>query len=148
VAPLDRVCRTAGYPKTIRVGQGSEFVSSEMDLWVYQHGIALDFSRPGKPTDNAFFEAFNGRFRAKCLNQNWFLTLADSVEKLDFWRRYYNEERPHRAIRNKIPVMLMKSEASPARHPERSRKTLLSRDPTLGIGSGSGSGRGWISNRW
>ncbi len=53
VATLDRVCRTAGYPKTIRVEQGSEFVSRDMDLWACQRGGVLDFSRPGKPTDNA-----------------------------------------------------------------------------------------------
>ena len=54
VATLDRVCRTSGYPKTIRVDQGSEFVSRDMDLWAYQRGVTLDFSRRGKPTDNAF----------------------------------------------------------------------------------------------
>lgn len=109
VATLDRVCRSAGYPKTIRVDQGSEFVSRDMDLWAYQRGVVLDFSRPGKPTDNAFIEAFNGRFRAECLNQHWFLTLADAAEKLEAWRRYYNEERPHGAIGNKVPIMLTKS---------------------------------------
>jgi putative transposase len=109
VATLDRVCRTAGYPKTIRVDQGSEFISRDMDLWAYQRGVVLDFSRPGKPTDNAFIEAFNGRFRAECLNQHWFLTLADAAEKLEAWRRYYNEERPHGAIGNKVPIMLAKS---------------------------------------
>jgi len=83
VATLDRVCRHIGYPKTIRVDQGSEFVSRDMDLWAYQRGVTLDFSRPGKPTDNAFIEAFNGRFRAECLNQHWFLTLADAAEKLE-----------------------------------------------------------------
>ena len=106
---LVRVCRTAGYPKTIRVDQGSEFISRDMDLWAYQRGVVLDFSRPGKPTDNAFIEAFNGRFRAECLNQHWFLTLADAAEKLEAWRRYYNEERPHGAIGNKVPIMLAKS---------------------------------------
>ena len=50
---------------------GSEFISRDMDLWAYQRGVTLDFSRPGKPTDNAFIEAFNGRFRAECLNAHW-----------------------------------------------------------------------------
>lgn len=68
VATLDRVCRRTGYPKTIRIDQGSEFISRDMDLWAYQRGVTLDFSRPGKPTDNAFIKAFNGRFRAECLN--------------------------------------------------------------------------------
>lgn len=109
VATLDRVCRRSGYPKTIRVDQGSEFISRDMDLWAYQRGVTLDFSRPGKPTDNAFIEAFNGKFRAECLNAHWFLTLADATEKLEAWRRYYNEERPHSAIGNKVPIMLTKS---------------------------------------
>ena len=54
VATLDRTCRQVGYPKTIRVDNGSEFISRDMDLWAYHHGVTLDFSRPGKPTDNAF----------------------------------------------------------------------------------------------
>jgi transposase InsO family protein len=53
-----------------------------MDLWTYQGGVTLDLSRPGKPTDNAFIEAFNGRFKAACLKTHWFLTLADAAEKL------------------------------------------------------------------
>jgi putative transposase len=65
---LERVCKEVGFPATIRVDQGSEFVSRDLDLWAYQRGVTLDFSRPGKPTDNAFIEAFNGRFRAECLN--------------------------------------------------------------------------------
>ena len=68
--------------------------------------MTLDFSRPGKPTDNAFIEAFNGRFRAECLNAHWFLTLADAREKLEAWRKYYKEARPHGAIGNKVPVLL------------------------------------------
>ena len=134
VSTLDQACRQTGYPKAIRVDQGSEFVSRDMDLWAYQRGVTLDFSWPGKPTDNAFIKAFNGRFRAECLNTHWFLTLADAVEKLEAWRRYYNEERPHGANGNKVPIMLTKSGASPARHPERSRKTLPSGGPRLGAG--------------
>jgi putative transposase len=60
-------------------------------------GVTLDFSRPGKPPDNAYIEAFNGRFRAECLNTHRFLTLEDAREKLEEWRRYYDEDRPHDA---------------------------------------------------
>lgn len=109
VATLDRVCRRIGYPKTIRVDQGSEFISRDMDLWAYQRGVTLDFSRPGKPTDNAFIEAFNGRFRAECLNAHWFMSLADAAEKMEAWRGDYNEQRPHSAIGHKVPAELMKS---------------------------------------
>jgi putative transposase len=98
VAALERVCGQIGYPKTIRVDQGSEFVSRDLDLWAYQKGVTLDFSRPGKPTDNAFIEAFNGRFRAECLNQHWFLSLADAREKLEDWHRYYNPASQHPSV--------------------------------------------------
>ena len=103
---LERACKEVGFPATIRVDQGSEFVSRDLDLWAYQRGVTLDFSRPGKPTDNAFIEAFNGRFRAECLNTHWFLSLADAQEKVETWRRYYNEERPNGAIGNRPPILL------------------------------------------
>jgi len=106
VATLDRICVQIGYPETIRVDQGTEFTSRDLDLWAYQNGVILDFSRPGKPTDNAFIEAFNGRLRAECLNTHWFLSLADAWEKLEDWRRDYNEVRPHGAIGNKPPITL------------------------------------------
>ena len=102
-----RSAEQVGFPATIRVDQGTEFVSRDLDLWAYQRGVTLDFCRPGKPTDNAFIEAFNGRFRAECLNAHWFLSLADAREKLEDWRRYYNEERPHGAIGQKPPITLL-----------------------------------------
>ncbi len=105
VETLEQVCARGGYPKAIRVDQGSEFVSRDLDLWAYANDVTSDFSRPGKPTDNAFIEAFNGRFRAECLNANWFLTLADAREKMYAWLRYYNEDRPHGAIATK-PIEL------------------------------------------
>ena len=107
VVTLERVCKVMGHPAVIRVDQGSEFVSRDLDLWAYHNNVTLDFSRPGKPTDNAFIEAFNGRLRAECLNTHWFLTLADAREKLECWRRDYNEVRPHGAIGNKPPAALL-----------------------------------------
>ena len=67
------------------------------------NGVELDFSRPGKPTDNAFIESFNGRLRQECLNENWFLSLEDAVEKVESWRNHYNGERPHSALGNLSP---------------------------------------------
>jgi len=106
VRTLEQVCAEIGYPKTIRVDQGSEFISRDLDLWAYAKGVTLDFSRPGKPTDNAFAEAFNSRIRAECMNAHWFLTLADAREKLEAWRSDYNDVRPHGAIGNKTPSSL------------------------------------------
>ena len=94
--------------------------SSFPAIWTcgaYAHNVTLDFSRPGKPTDNAFIEAFNGRFRAECLNAHWFLTLADAREKLEAWRRYYNEERPHGSIGNKVPISLQNPGGAPSPTP-------------------------------
>lgn len=58
----------------------------------------LDFSRPGKPTDNAMVESFNGRLRQECLNEHWFMSLEDAKDKIEAWRRHYNEGRPHSAL--------------------------------------------------
>ena len=107
VATLERVCKDMGYPSAIRVDQGSEFVSRDLDLWAYQNNVTLDFSRPGKPTDNAFIESFNGKLRAECLSAHWFVSLDDAKEKCEAWRRDYNEVRPHSAIGNKPPITLI-----------------------------------------
>jgi putative transposase len=69
-----------------------------MDKWAYERGVELDFSRPGKPTDNARVESFNGRLRQERLNANWFLPLDDAKAKVEAWRTYYNESRPHSAL--------------------------------------------------
>jgi putative transposase len=101
---LENVCTEVGYPTSIRVDQGSEFISRELDLWAYIKGVTLDFSRPGKPTDNAFIESFNGKFRAECLNAHWFMSLDDAVRKCEAWRRDYNELRPHSSLGNQTPM--------------------------------------------
>ena len=65
--------------------------------------MELDFSRPGIPTDNAYIESFKGSFRDECLNTHWFLSLEDAREKIETWRRDYNEFRPHSALDNITP---------------------------------------------
>ncbi len=81
-AVLERIVAERGVPKSIRVDNGPEFVSKVLDRWAYEHGVTLDFSRPGKPTDNAYVESFNGRLREECLNANWFLSLEDAQGKI------------------------------------------------------------------
>ena len=112
VATLERIASAYGRPKRIRVDNGPEFISKELDLWAWLHGVALDFSRPGKPTDNACTMpstlrmplSFNSRFREECLNAYWFLSLDDARLKCEAWRRDYNEVRPHSAIGNQTPI--------------------------------------------
>ncbi len=103
VEVLHRLMLQHRLPRTIRVDHGPEFTSKRLDQWAYLNGVELDFSRPGKPTDNAFIESFNGRFRQECLNENWFLSLEDAEEKVQSWRTYYNGERPHSALGNLAP---------------------------------------------
>jgi transposase InsO family protein len=88
----------------------------------YQRGVTLDFSRPGKPTDNAFIEAFNGRFRVECLNAQWLLSLADAREKMEDWRKYYNEERPHGSIGQNRRSCCSITPAQPARRRDKAGK--------------------------
>jgi putative transposase len=113
VLTLERICKTVGYPRTIRVDQGSEFVSRDLDIWAYQKDVVLDFSRPGKPTDNSFIESFNGKFRSECLNTHWFLSLDDARQKMEHWRRDYNEVRQHSAIGNEAPISLLNGSSAP-----------------------------------
>jgi putative transposase len=74
-----------------------------MDLWAYQNGVQIDFSRPGKPTDNAFIESFNGTLRDECLNAHWFANLAAARQLIQAWRQEYNESRPHRSLGERTP---------------------------------------------
>jgi putative transposase len=74
-----------------------------MDLWAYQNRVRIDFSRPGKPADNAFIETFNGTLRAECLDTHWFSTLEEAKGKIEAWRKEYNESRPHRALGERTP---------------------------------------------
>lgn len=103
VALLERICFYRGAPRTIRVDNGPEFISRALDKWAYENGVTLDFSRPGKPTDNAFVESFNGSFRDECLNVNWFQSLSDAKAKIDDWRKEYNEFRPHSSLGDMTP---------------------------------------------
>ena len=104
VNTLNRIAMHRGLPATIKVDNGSEFISKVMDKWAYERGVELDFSRPGKPTDNAKVESFNGRFRQECLNAHWFLSLEDAKCKIEQWREYYNEARPHSALQWATPA--------------------------------------------
>jgi len=74
-----------------------------MDKWAYDNKVILDFSRPGKPTDNPFIESFNGSFRDECLSTNWFLSLDDAREKIEAWKNDYNTFRPLRELSRLTP---------------------------------------------
>ena len=101
---MARIATTRGAPRTIRVDNGPEFISKALDRWAYENGVTLDFSRPGKPTDNAFVESFNGRLRDECLNETLFASLSHARSMLSSWRDDYNHVRPHNGIGGLTPT--------------------------------------------
>ena len=105
VAALEQILSQRGLvPERIQTDNGSEFISKEMDRWAYDNGVVMDYSRPGKPTDNPFIESFNGSFRDECLNAHWFLSLEDAAEKIEAWRIEYNNFRPHSSLDDMTPA--------------------------------------------
>ncbi len=79
-------------------------MSEAMFFWSQRRQVKLHFIQPGKPTQNAFVESFNGRFRDGCLNQHWFRDLADARQIIDAWRQHYNAVRPHSSLGYKPPA--------------------------------------------
>jgi len=103
VQTLNHLKFERGLPERIYCDNGSEFASNQMDLWAYTNKVQIDFSRRGRPTDNAVIESFNGRFREECLNAHWFESMEDAQDKVDAWRWDYNEHRPHRSLMGLTP---------------------------------------------
>lgn len=104
VAVLERLAALRGVPLAIWVDNGPEFISKALDGWAYSQGVKLDFSRPGTPTDNPYIESFNGKFRAECLDQHWFISKEDARGIIEQWRQSYNKVRPHRSLGQLTPA--------------------------------------------
>jgi len=105
-ATLESVSNDRAHPEMIQVDNGPEFISKDMDFWAYFNGLKLDFSRPGKPTDNALIESSNGRLRQECLNAHWFLSVADAqrnqvrpmVNSHPAWTKDGEQVNPNRSL--------------------------------------------------
>ncbi|MCG6398900.1 IS3 family transposase [Vibrio fluvialis] len=98
VITLESIAAFRGYPASIRTDQGPEFTGKALDQWAYQHGVILKLIQAGKPTQNAYIESFNGKFRDECLNEHWFRDLSHTRDLISLWRMDYNENRPHSAL--------------------------------------------------
>lgn len=92
---LEQAARFRGYPQAIRTDGGPELTSRALLGWMHSRGIEHLLIAPGKPTQNAYIESFNGKFRDECLNEQWFETLAQARKEIAAWRKDYNEVRPH-----------------------------------------------------
>jgi putative transposase len=111
---LDQAIETYGQPESIVVDNGPEFTSKALDHWAYVRGVTLHFIQPGKPTQNAFVESFNGKFRDECLNMHAFGDLVEARETIDRWRDDYNSCRPHESLGGQTPNQYAVSLASGA----------------------------------
>lgn len=100
---LDQICAFRGRPAVIRTDNGKEFTGKAMLYWGHRNNVTLRLIEPGKPTQNAYIESFNGRLRDECLNDHWFVSLAHARVVIEAWRREYNEERPKRALGGLTP---------------------------------------------
>ncbi len=104
VAAMERIRQTQQrVPQRLQTNNGSEFISKTLDRWAYENRETMDVSRPGKPTDNALVESFNGSLRDECLNVHWFLSLEEH------WRQEYNQYRPHSSLNNQTPAEFIRS---------------------------------------
>lgn len=111
VRHLEQLARTRGLPSTLVLDNGPEMTSKAMFFWAQRHGVRLHFIQPGKPTQNAFVESFNGKFRDGCLNQQWFRDIDDARFIIDAWRIHYNEQRPHSSL-GYLPPTIFEQQAA------------------------------------
>jgi putative transposase len=128
---LERLRTTIGLPRSIVLDNGPEFAGRTLEAWAYAHQLTLCFIRPGKPIENASVESFNGTFRDECLNEHWFVSLADAQQQIEAWRVDYNTVRPHSALTDQTPHQFAASQEgarrlSPARLPEDLKPEALS----------------------
>jgi putative transposase len=134
---LDRLQAAIGLPQCIVVDNGPEFAGRTLDAWAYARGVTLRFSRPGKPIENAYVESFNGTFRDECLNEHWFVSLADAKAAIEDWRIDYNRVRPHSSLDGATPEQFAKVtegalRLTPAR-PDEENKDRNPEDLTLSV---------------
>jgi len=100
---LDELAGGRGLPRQLVLDNGPEFTSKAMFLWSERTGVELHFIEPGKPMQNAFVESYNGKFRDACLNEHWFVSIAEARRLIESWRIHYNRVRPHSSLGNRTP---------------------------------------------
>ena len=108
---LSQLMQERGRPDSIVCDNGTEFTSKVMFFWSKLFGVRLAFTQPGKPTQNAFVESFNGKFRDSCLNQQWFRSLGEARAEISLWRHHYNHVRPHSSL-NYLPPSVFAGNAA------------------------------------
>ena len=112
---LDEAAIERGWPQAIRRDNGMEFSPKALDEWAWRRGVKLDYTRPGKSTDNGLIESFNGRLRDEFLSVNEFIKMQDVREKLKAWQHGYNHHRPHNSLGHLTPSEFVKKRSDQQR---------------------------------
>ena len=108
---LRELMKKRGKPGSIVCHNGTEFTSKALFFWSRDHLVRLNFIQPGQPTQNAFVESFNGKFRDSCLNQYWFRSIDEARSVVESWRKDYNEVRPHSSLGYQPPALFARKVA-------------------------------------
>lgn len=129
---LEAVCRFRGYPALIRTDQGPGFTGRALAQWASATAVKLMLTQPGKPTQNAYIESVNGKFRDECLHEHWFVSLEHARAVSGAWRRDDNEVRPHSAIQDQTPAAFAAAlrETGPRTAEQPTSDTLNNQDST------------------
>ncbi len=130
---LNSIALRRPLPQLLKTDNGSEFAGKMLDKWVYERRIKIDFSRPGILTDNATVESFNGRLRQECLNENWFMSLDDARCKIEAWRVFYNQSRPHSSLGWQTPEEYARKSAGSGQN-DRSNEPAISNNGRSELG--------------
>ena len=93
-----------GVPEHIRSDNGPEFTSKAVREWLSNLGVMALFIEPGSPWENGYVESFNGKLRDEFLNGELFNTLAEARILIEWWRKEYNQVRPHSALGYRPPA--------------------------------------------
>lgn len=143
VRVLEQLREHGRKPQQIVTDHGPEFAGKVLDQWAHENGVELRFITPGRPAENCYIESFNGRLRDECLNENWFMNLAQAREKIEEWRNDYNQVRPHSALGYRTPeefagenqTLLMKEKLSgaPLQNAAPGRTGMLPTTPELSL---------------
>ena len=113
ILTLSRLMRLYGKPAYVRSDNGAEFTAAKVMRWLRDNAIGPAFIEPGSPWQNGVVESFNGKLRDELLNREWFRSRAEARVLIERWRQFYNEQRPHSALRYQPPAQVRRSWQEP-----------------------------------
>ena len=108
VRALNQIIEWRGKPRSIRVDNGPEYISSTLMIWAEKQGIALNHIQPGKPQQNAYIERYNRTVRHEWLDLYIFENIQEVQDIATNWLWTYNHDRPNMGIGGMTPAQKLK----------------------------------------